>query len=163
MEIKRRKGLERKIEEERGNFLTSKKATLAVDNQPQKKDASYQPLMNNETTPLSADNGKELCSSICELSKLVTSQTEELKELKKAIYKSEEQRPWNPSFLQIHPKLADDQRWKEAIGPKEDSQSGVSVVRRRWRDLEESKTFEENGVHEDPIQPIEKKTLPLRT
>lgn len=93
----------------------------------------------------------------------VTSQAEELKELKKVIYKSEDQRPSNSSFLQIQPKLTDDQRWKEATGAKEDSQIGMSVVRRRWRDVEESKTFEESGVYEDPIQPTEKKkTLSLR-
>ncbi|EUB64257.1 Centrosomal protein [Echinococcus granulosus] len=129
VEIKRRKGLESKIEKKSGNFLKSEETMLSVDNQIQKK---------------------------------VTSQEEELKELKKVIYKSEEQRPPTPSFPEIQLRLTDDLRWKAAAGAKEDSQSGTSIVRRRWRDVEESKTFEESSVHEDPIQPTEKKALPLR-
>ncbi|KAL5110928.1 hypothetical protein TcWFU_009435 [Taenia crassiceps] len=151
IEIKRRKGLERKIGEERGNFPTSK------------KEASQHMSTSCETASSSADNRRDLCNSICELSKLVTSQAEELKQLKKVIYKSEEQRPSNSSFIHMQPKLTDDQMWKEATGAKGDSQSGVSIGRRRWRDAEELKTFEESGVHEDPIQPTEKKkTLSLK-
>nr|CDS17369.1 lysosome membrane protein 2 [Echinococcus granulosus] len=162
VEIKRRKGLESKIEKKSGNFLKSEETMLSVDNQIQKKNESQHLLANGETTLSPVGNRMDLCNSICELSKRVTSQEEELKELKKVIYKSEEQRPPTPSFPEIQLRLTDDLRWKAAAGAKEDFQSGTSIVRRRWRDVEESKTFEESSVHEDPIQPTEKKALPLR-
>ncbi|KAM3171838.1 hypothetical protein ACTXT7_015790 [Hymenolepis weldensis] len=82
----------------------------------------------------------------------VIDQTEELRELKRIVYQVEIQKKLD--------KTIDSDHWKTTIEQlKADQFSSSTSVRRRWLGVEASKPFDERSVHEEPIQPVEKKKI----
>lgn len=87
----------------------------------------------------------------------MTNQAEELRELKRVLWKPDEQEAINPTPFpyqsEMTPKRLNEE---EGSDNKIDSQNATMTVRRRWEDME-LRTLEERSVKEAPIQPTVKK------
>ncbi|VDO00219.1 unnamed protein product [Rodentolepis nana] len=114
------------------------------------EDMSPIPILAPQSTPQPISNKMELYKSISELSKLVIDQTEEIRELKRVVYNIQMQEKIDKTMASNHLKTLIEQS-------NTDHSPQTTVLRRRWKGADGSIPCDEKRVHEEPIQPVEKK------
>nr|CDS32544.1 hypothetical protein HmN_000077900 [Hymenolepis microstoma] len=150
-EIRRRKILERKLEERSTDMPRNKELHNMT------KDAPPIPILAPQSTSQTNGNKMDLYKSISELSKLVINQTEEIRELKRVVYTIQMQEKLDKTIDSDHLKALIEQS-------KADHSPQATALRRRWKGAVPSIPSNEKSVHEEPIQMVEKKkTLQFKT